>query len=102
MSQFCPICSEPSELVFDLPSLPMTGVLVEIGSLYKDPLLSNSLNFCARCSHGFLETNFDYEILYGGIKQSVTGSSRLAREMNNVFLEFIVSVCPNLNSKTVL
>ena len=102
MSHFCPICSEPSELVFDLPSLPMTGILVKTESLFKDPLLSNSLMFCASCSHGFLANQFDYELLYGGIKQSVTGGSRLAREMNKVFESFIVDECPNLNSKTVL
>jgi SAM-dependent methyltransferase len=102
MSQLCPICCSPSELVFDLPSLPLTGVLVEIESLYKDPLLDNALMFCASCSHGFLANKFSYEILYGGTKQSVTSSSRLAREMNKVFESFIVDVCPNLNSKTVL
>ena len=102
MSHFCPICSEPSELVFDLPSLPMTGILVKTESLFKDPLLSNSLMFCASCSHGFLANQFDYALLYGGIKQSVTGGSRLAREMNKVFESFIVDECPNLNSKTVL
>lgn len=102
MSSYCPLCAQSAEVVFDLPSLPMTDIFVETGADFIDPEISTALVFCEKCCHAFLSQDVPYEILYGDHYAHATSKSQQADTATKIFLQFIQSHDLLLAGKTVL
>jgi novobiocin biosynthesis protein NovU/D-mycarose 3-C-methyltransferase len=95
--------SSKLEIVWDLPSLPLTGVYVTEST---NPGFKNEydqkLQFCTDCGHGELENKIDPLFLYRDTYTHRTSESAISAQ-GNIFLQnFVSEIIANKKIKQVL
>lgn len=102
MGAACAICGGVTNMVVELPKLPMTDTLVPEPVIAKIPEYDQALRFCSVCSHGQLAYQVAPGVLYGGSYGFRTSASVTARNGTDFFFGVLESIAPGRVFRSVL
>ena len=85
MGTACTVCGGATNLVMDLPDLPLTDTFTRVPLEYPVPVFDQALRFCSACHHGQLAAQVPPETLYGGNYGFRTSASATARKGTDFF-----------------
>lgn len=102
-SKNCHACGgDQLEVIFEAPSLPLTGIYLPKKSSEVLPTFDQMLMFCKECGHGQLRNLIDPSILYDETYTHRTSTSTIATKGNDFFYEQLLRITKGRKYKTLL
>lgn len=98
----CTVCGGVTDLVIELPSLPLTDTFTRTPLDRSIPDFDQALRFCSNCHHGQLSAQVPPSVLYGGNYGFRTSASATARKGTDFFLNMLDRVAPGRTFKMAL
>lgn len=102
-SKNCHVCgSEQLEVIFEAPSLPLTGIYVPKNSPVILPTFDQAFMFCKECGHGQLRHLIAASVLYDDTYTHRTSASAIAVKGNDFFYQQLLKITKGRKFKTLL
>jgi hypothetical protein len=102
-SKNCHVCgSDQLEVIFEAPSLPLTGIYLPKNSSEILPTFDQLFMFCKECGHGQLRHLIAPSILYDDTYTHRTSTSAIATKGNDFFYEQLLRITKGRKFKTLL
>lgn len=102
-SKNCHVCgSDQLEVIFEAPSLPLTGIYLPKNSSEILPTFDQMFMFCKECGHGQLRHLIAPSVLYDETYTHRTSTSPIATKGNDFFYEQLLKIIKDRKFKTLL
>lgn len=103
VSNTCNACGGKNlDMVFETPSLPLTGIYVRDGSKANLPTFDQAFMYCMDCGHGQLRNLISPTVLYDDTYTHRTSTSPIATRGNDFFYKQLQNVAKDRKFKSLI